>query len=273
MEIQWALVLFTAISGVGAWLFASSMVGSLAKKSAPPTLLESVVSVVLLAVGGLCSVAHLKHVDRILEALNHPTSGIFVEAAMIGVSCALIAAYFILVLRKAPKRACTAVGVAGMIVCVLFTYACGSSYMMEARPPWMTYFLPLSYFATAAAAGTTANVLLKIVQKADAKAVSFAGLLAVAGACIGVVCGGGFCMRVLPWIELSAEGVVVWMVVFVVAIVVSLVCGIVAWKRPERALAIACVAVAAGVVAAIAIRVVMWLVGSPFMDFFMMPLE
>ena len=34
MEIQWALVLFTVVSGAGAWLFAFSMLGSLLKKDA-----------------------------------------------------------------------------------------------------------------------------------------------------------------------------------------------------------------------------------------------
>ena len=37
MEAQWSLVLFTVISGAGAWLFATSMAVALAKKSALPT--------------------------------------------------------------------------------------------------------------------------------------------------------------------------------------------------------------------------------------------
>ena len=37
MEIQWSLVLFTVVSGAGAWLFASSMIEALAKKDELPT--------------------------------------------------------------------------------------------------------------------------------------------------------------------------------------------------------------------------------------------
>lgn len=36
MEIQWALVLFTVVSGAGAWLFAFSMLGSLLKRTPHP---------------------------------------------------------------------------------------------------------------------------------------------------------------------------------------------------------------------------------------------
>ena len=42
-----------------------------------------------------------------------------------------------------------------------FTYACGSSYLMEARPAWQTVTLPLAYFGTAASAGAGLNLLLK----------------------------------------------------------------------------------------------------------------
>ena len=149
MEIQWALVLFTVVSGAGAWLFAFSMLGSLLKKDAAPGKMETITAFVLVAVGGCMSVMHLSHVDRILEALNHPTSGIFIEAAMIGVLCVILAVYFVLLARNSSEKARTAVGVLGLLVGMVFTYACGSSYLMEARPAWQTVTLPLAYFAFA----------------------------------------------------------------------------------------------------------------------------
>ncbi len=142
MEIQWALVLFTVISGAGAWLFACSMLGHLLKKAPETSKMETVVAFVLLAVGGCMSVLHLSHVDRILEALNHPTSGIFIEAAMIGVLCLILAVYFIMLMRGTSEKARTVVGILGMLLGVVFTYACGSSYMMEGRPAWETIALP-----------------------------------------------------------------------------------------------------------------------------------
>lgn len=273
MEIQWALVLFTVVSGAGAWLFAWSMLGSLMKKSAAPTKVESIVSFALLAIGGCLSVLHLKHVDRILEALNHPTSGIFIEAAMIGVMCAIVAVYFIMLVRGTSEKARNAVGVAGMLVGVVFTYACGSSYMMEARPAWVTVTLPLAYFGTAAAAGAGLNMLTKAVAKAGDQAVSFSGLLAVVGGVLGGALAAAFCVSSGSWIAASANGAVMWTIVLFAGVVLTIAAGAWAMKKPQNATGLSAVGLVAGVVAALALRVVMWLIGSPFMDFFMMPLE
>lgn len=273
MEIQWALVLFTVISGAGAWLFASSMLGWLLKKDAAPGKLETATAFVLVAVGGCMSVLHLSHVDRILEALNHPTSGIFVEAAMIGVLCVILAVYFAMVVRGSSEKARTAVGVLALLVGVVFTYACGSSYMMEGRPAWQTVTLPLAYFGTAASAGAGLNLLLKAVQKRDEAAVSFAGALAVAGGALGLVLAAAFCISAGAYVAAAEGGAVAWTVALFAALAVEIACGAVALKKPQGALAPGALALVAGVAAAIALRVAMWLIGTPFMDFFMMALD
>ncbi|MCD8316664.1 MAG: dimethyl sulfoxide reductase anchor subunit, partial [Eggerthellaceae bacterium] len=150
MDVQWSLVIFTVISGAGAWLFAFSMIQSLVKRGALPTVPETIVSAILLIIGGVASVTHLSHPDRILNALQHPTSGIFVEAMLIGVSLVLMLVYFILYLRKAPKPATATFGVLTMAVCIIFSFMCGESYLMEARAAWMTIALPLAYMGTGA---------------------------------------------------------------------------------------------------------------------------
>ena len=273
MEIQWALVLFTVVSGAGAWLFAFSMLGSLLKKDAAPGKMETITAFVLVAVGGCMSVMHLSHVDRILEALNHPTSGIFIEAAMIGVLCVILAVYFVLLARNSSEKARTAVGVLGLLVGMVFTYACGSSYLMEARPAWQTVTLPLAYFGTAASAGAGLNLLLKAVQKRDEQAVSFAGLMAVVGGALGAVLAAAFCIAAGPYVAAADNGAVAWVVALFAALAAVVVCGAVALKQPKNALAMGAIALVAGVVAAIALRAAMWLIGTPFMDFFLMALE
>ncbi|MCB6526864.1 dimethyl sulfoxide reductase anchor subunit family protein [Eggerthella lenta] len=273
MEIQWALVLFTVISGAGAWLFACSMLGYLLKKDAAPSKMETIVAFVLVAVGGCMSVAHLSHVDRILEALNHPTSGIFVEAAMIGVLCVILAVYFVLVVRGSSEKARTAVGVLALLVGVVFTYACGSSYMMEGRPAWNNVALPLAYFGTAASAGAGLNLLLKAVQKRDGAAVSFAGLLAVVGGALGLVLAAAFCISAGAYVAAADNGAMAGTVALFVALAAVVACGAVALKQPKSALALGAIALVAGVAAATLLRVVMWLIGTPFMDFFLMALD
>lgn len=268
MEIQWALVLFTVVSGAGAWLFAYAMLEQLLKKDAAPGKVETIVSFVLVAVGGCLSVAHLSHVDRILEALNHPTSGIFVEAAMIGVLCALMAVYFVLLVHGSSEKARTAVGVLALLVGVVFTFACGSSYMMEGRPVWNTVTLPLAYLGTAAAAGAGLNLLVKAALKREAAAVPFAGVLAVVGGVLGLALAGAFCLVAGVGGDAAA-----WVVALFAALVVEIACGAVAAKKPGSALALGAVACVAGVAAAIALRAAMWLIGTPFMDFFLMALD
>lgn len=273
MSIQWALVMFTVVAGAGAWLFASSMLASLFKKGQAPGKAEAVASFVLLVVGGCLSVLHLKHVDRILEALNHPTSGIFIEAAMIGVSCLLVAIYFVMLMRNASEKARVVVGVCAMVVGAVFTYACGSSYMMEARPAWMTVALPLAYFATAAAAGTGLNMLFKGALKAEAGEIGFAGIVSVAAAVLGAVFSAAFCVHAAPWIAAAGSAPIAAAATTFVALAVQVVAGVLAGKKPEQALVLGAIATVAGVVAAVALRVAMWLVGAPTLDFFLMPLE
>lgn len=270
MEIQWSLVLFTVVSGAGAWLFAASMIGALAKKGELPTKAESIVSFVLLAVGGCLSVTHLKHVDRILEALNHPTSGIFVEAAMIGVTCVLIAVYFVLLVRGSSKGALMGVGLAAALVGAIFTFACGASYMMDARAVWCTPALPAAYGCTAAALGCAVNLLMKGAAKADEGACAFAGLLAVIGGAAGAVLSGAFVLGAADAVNALAMP---WAVLLFVGAVVAIVCGAVAWKMPKSAVAAGVVGTIAAALAAVALRVAMWLVGTPLLDFFLMPLE
>lgn len=273
MDIQWALVLFTVVAGAGAWLFASSMLASLLKRGQAPGKVESIAAFALLVVGGCLSVLHLKHVDRILEALNHPTSGIFIEAAMIGVTCLLVAIYFVMLVRGTSEKARTVVGVLAMIVGVVFTYACGSSYLMGARPAWMTVALPLAYFGTAAAAGAGLNLLMKAILKAEKPELGFAGAIAAVAALVGIVVSAAFCIHASAWIAAADNGALAVTVVAFAALVIEVAVGAFVWKKPEAALATGAVSLIVGVVAAVALRVAMWLVGTPILDFFMMPLE
>lgn len=272
MEVQWALVLFTVVSGCGAWSFAWAMLSHLLKKAAAPGKLETIVAFILVALGGCISVLHLKHVDRILEALNRPTSGIFVEAAFVGVICVILAVYLVMLARGSSEKSRMVLGVVGMVACAVFTYACGSSYMMDARPVWATVSLPVAYFGTAAAAGAGLNLALKAYLKAQPEEISFAGAVTIAGSAIGIVCAGMFCLIAAPAFAGNVNGASMWVVCLFVTLVVELALGVLAMKKPESGLVLGIVAVVVGIVAAVALRCAMWCVGTPVLDFFMMPL-
>lgn len=273
MEIQWTLILFTVISGTGAWLFASSAAGEILKKEANPSKVEAIIAFILLVIGGCMSVLHLKHPDRILEALNRPTSGIFIEAALIGIICAVLAVYFIMVVRKSSPKARMIVAGVALVLCIVFTYACGSSYMMDARPAWTTIALPLSYLGTAAAAGTALNLLVKIVLKRTAESIRFAAVLSLAGSILGLVASAYFCFASGADLFSPEHNLIVWVIALFVTLVIAGVCSAVVMRHAEKGMVLAVVALVAAVVSAIAVRVVMWLIGTPIMDLFLMPLE
>ena len=67
--------------------------------------MASVLALVLAVVGGIASVTHLSHPDRIMAVLSHPTAGIFLEALLIGLFIAAVAVYVILLKRDASAGA------------------------------------------------------------------------------------------------------------------------------------------------------------------------
>lgn len=273
MEIQWTLVLFTAISGTGGWLFASSILDELFRKDAEPGKLEAIVSLVLLVVGGIMSVMHLKHVDRIFEALNRPASGIFIEAALIGTLCVIIAIYFAMIVRKSSTKARLVVGVIGALLAVVFSFECGASYMMDARPAWTNIGLPFAYLGTAAAAGTALNLLLKAAQKREAEGIKFAAMLTLIGGALGVATTAVFCLMSGVEVMSAESGLNLWTIGLFVLLAIACISSAFAIKNANQGALLGGIACIAGFLAAVCLRVVMWLVGSPILDLFLMRLE
>ena len=105
----------------------------------------SLLAVVLLALGGLCSVTHLSHPDRMLGALAHPAPGIFLEALLLGLLAVVAIVFAVLVKRQAGAGVRKALALVGMVLALAFTFSCGSSYLMASQAAWNTPTLPLAY--------------------------------------------------------------------------------------------------------------------------------
>ena len=154
MEIQWSLVLFTALSGAGAWLVACAGLDAfrgLARKTVVPAV---ICGIALIIVGGIASATHLSHVDRIMAVLAHPAPGIFLEALLLGIDVVVAAAFLVLYKREASAGALKVLGVVAVAMAAIFSYSCGSSYMMSSQLAWNTVALPLGYLGGAMASGT-----------------------------------------------------------------------------------------------------------------------
>ena len=144
MEIQWSLVSFTALAGAGAWLFFCVGVDAFVQRTNKAAFPASLLAVVLLALGGLCSVTHLSHPDRMLGALAHPAPGIFLEALLLGLLAVVAIVFAVLVKRQAGAGVRKALALVGMVLALAFTFSCGSSYLMASQAAWNTPTLPLA---------------------------------------------------------------------------------------------------------------------------------
>ena len=102
---------------------------------------------------------------------------------------------------------------------------------------------------------------------------AFAGLLAVVGGALGLVLAAAFCISAGAYVAAADNGAMAGTVALFVALAAVVACGAVALKQPKSALALGAIALVAGVAAATLLRVVMWLIGTPFMDFFLMALD
>lgn len=271
MEIQWSLVLFTALTGLAAWLFicvaADEFLGR-AKKAAFPA---AVASLVIAIVGGLASVTHLSHPDRIMGALSHPTSGIFTEAVLIGCLIVCVAIYLVLLKRGAGATARKVVAVIGAVFGVLLSFMAGESYLMSARPNWNTQLLPLGYMLTAIPSGVGAYLTVvglvagkgegvaSLDVKPYATALLAGGVLSAVGALAYTISAGASDGAVFALLALAV----------VAGGVVPCAAGALLPKKMQSLVALGAASCVCALVGAIVYRCIMWLVTVPVADLFM----
>jgi len=259
MEIQWPLVVFTLFTGVAGWLFFFTGLNEFTKKSEKDGFIPGIVSIVLLALGALASILHLSHPDRILGALGHPTSGIFTEFVLVMLLGVFILVYLVC-LKRDVHSGIKVFAVLGMVFGVLISFMAGYSYLMPGRLAWDTILLPLGYLGTAIPVGAG---LYWALSCKDEKSGSFAALSSAVGGAVALVTvgaygafTGGFAGVGLPLLSLT----------LLCSAVLPLVCGILGKNKPTTALA--WIAVIAAVLGALFYRIMMWVVGSGFYNFF-----
>lgn len=169
MSIEWALVFFTVFVGLGCGIFVSSVAitewGGMAKQV---RMKSSIAALAALVVGGISSVLHLGHPERIFGALAHPTSGIFLEALMIGLIGLDIIIYLVAMRRNVSDLTLKVISTIGAVLAVILAFAVGRTYMLPSRPAWDTLLLPLIYLVTAGVMGCfSISVLVLFTRNAN----------------------------------------------------------------------------------------------------------
>lgn len=265
MTIQWSLVLFTVVAGCGGWVFSCGAAQSAFQGKTKLGQTCSLIGAVLLVLGGLISVTHLSHPDRMLAALGHPTSGIFTEAALIGMLIVFAVAFLIASKRNAGPGALKALAVCGVALAAVFSFACGSSYMMSSRPAWDTIAIPASYFGTVTAAGLACYAFAAKLADEDAFAAKPVSTLLLGGAGAAAVTLAAVAIVDAEWF---GTGVAAFALACVGSVAAPLAGGIVLRKSGTADTAVLGACAAAAVIGAIALRVFMWQTGVPSMDCF-----
>ncbi len=160
MGSEWALVFFTSLVDLGTGLFVALCINEWFNINEEVKTKGALSVLVILALGGFSSVLHLGHPERIFGALGHPTSGIFIESSMIGLTGICVIAYLYALKRQTSKQTLKTITLIGAIPSIILAFAVGDSYVMEARPAWDTLTIPFVYLASAGLMGSLAYTAL-----------------------------------------------------------------------------------------------------------------
>lgn len=161
MNIQWSLVLFTALTGTAGWMFACIFFAQVKGYEQKSQFKASLVATILGIAGGIASVTHLSHPEHIMNVLGHPTEGVFLEAVLTGIMCLAGIVYLFLQYKKTEsKSALTFWSCIAAVFGVALSFAAGHSYMMADIPAWNTLLLPIGYVATAIPCGAATYLLV-----------------------------------------------------------------------------------------------------------------
>lgn len=165
MSTQWTLVFFTLFAGLGVGLFVAVAATEWWGKAKAARLPAAAVALAALVVGGISSVLHLGHSERIFGALGHPGSSIFLEMLLMGLTGLGVIVYIVMLTRGSSDSSRKAEATVAAVPAVVLSFAVGNSYVMASRPAWDTVVLPLLYMATAAVMGCFALSLFTALRE------------------------------------------------------------------------------------------------------------
>jgi len=156
MGNEWTLVFFSSLVDLGCGLFVALAINEWFKFNPKVKWRAGVMTIVTLALGGFSSVLHLGHPERIFGALGHPTSGIFMESLMLGLTGISTLVYLYALKREATDSTLKMITLVGSIPAVILAFAVGDTYVMASRPAWDTLTIPFVYLASAFLMGALA---------------------------------------------------------------------------------------------------------------------
>ena len=283
MELQWPLILFTTLLAWAAGLFAAQCLWALRGKGARAQMPALVASAALLAVGGIAVFFHLEHWERIFNGFGHLTSGITQELIAIVLLAVVMVLFFLMLRRSEDDTVPQWLAVVGIVVVLVLIVAMGHSYMMPSLPAWDTVLQLLSLLGAACVMGPATVAFIGAVKGVQIEGI---GLLTVIGAAVNAVLSAAYmfameassatfqsfqyyfdpthpnvAMANPANVSLFTGDSLAALVVAVIALVVALVGALLGKKQGAWKVWGAVVAIA-GLVCAVALRIMMYTMGE-----------
>ncbi|MEC4294175.1 dimethyl sulfoxide reductase anchor subunit family protein [Adlercreutzia shanghongiae] len=185
MEVQWPLLIFSVLLGMGSGVLVFLGVGELKGAFRRVRFPLAVTALVLLAAGGIASTFHLGHIDRAFHILGNMESGLSRELFAVAFAGIVTLVYAVLAREDYPT-ASKVLGVLALIAGIVLPLTAGASFMMPARPAWDTFTLPIMYLGTGLGMGATLAAAV-VCTRGDADDAGLAVKLALVGVACSVV--------------------------------------------------------------------------------------
>ena len=271
MEIQWPLVLFSLTAGTGGSLFAFVGLSEFLGGSAKVRDVGAVCSLALIVIGGCFSVLHLASPLHAISAVTNllSFSGISIELMLLGACFIVMAAYLVVRKRSSSAAAAKVLAVAGIVFGLMLGFFCGHGYVIEAQSTWNTDTLPFAYLGTSLACGAFLFGILGAVKGDGTELGGKSAIAALAAAVVAVVGMRAYVMHV-GFAAMSSQALVFWGGVVVVGIVGTLVVAVLGMTSAAKVnqLALSSAGLACAAVGGIAIRALMWLCATGYINLF-----
>lgn len=276
LGIQWPLVLFGIICGAGGTLACSIGVSELTGKAKEARFVSAIVALVLMVIGGVAVVFHLALPLNAFYAITNlgSLSGISVELIMLIITFVVVLAYAIVLKREAAASALKVLAVLAIVAGLVLAFVCGHGYVLQSREYWDTELLPLAYMGTVLPVG--AFLYVALASKLGSSFEDLQGLRAYVIACVAIsIVTTAAYMVFLGGGALAREPFVSYGMLIVCGIVGELAVLFAYLKaKDEKQLFIICiVGLVLAVVAALGVRLEMWLTSDPYFNAFYWEME
>ena len=269
MPIEWSLVLFSLLAGCGGGALVFVGISELLKVAEKPRFNVALIATILIVVGGCFSVLHLQRPDRIMWAAQNvfSFSGISIELIFVGLCVVLGIVYLVLVKRGSAETARKVIAILALVCGLLLAFFTGHGYVIESRANWNTQMLPLAYTGTALAAGGFLFLLVAALQKVDEAEFKKMALWGCIAAVLCAVTLIGY-VAVIGFDTAAVSGIALWGGIIICGVIITIAAGILGWLKPASGAAVAGCGFAAALIAGLALRALMWLVGTGFYSLF-----